>query len=90
MAFWWENDEDQTVEHIYESAAAGITNEDLEPFGVTLNDFKYMFDVGWIQEDADPDQREAGRLGFFLYLEELGYDISDFDWDEWREWYDAA
>ena len=88
MDFWWENDDE--LSYVYDNATYGLTQEELDPFGLTEDDMRYMFDVGWVAGNVDPDEREQARDEFFEYLTELGYDVSDFDWDAWRDWYDAA
>lgn len=40
------------------------------------------FTTSWDEGVRDPDT-------FFDALRALGYTIHDYDWDEWRDWYDA-
>lgn len=42
---------------------------------------------GWFNPDATPDDRADARE---LFLDYMDWDVGDFDWDSWREWYEAA
>jgi hypothetical protein len=52
----------------------------------------YVFELGWMTtgEDVDSETREWAREEFFALMEEFDIDISLFDWDDWRDWYDGA
>lgn len=47
------------------------------------------FKAGWFDSDIDPDDRIAEQSAFFTLMQEFGLDISMFDWDDWRDWYEA-
>lgn len=49
-----------------------------------------LFRVGWVDDGANEDERQAARDEFFDLME--AYDISrdEFDWDSWRDWYEDA
>lgn len=49
-----------------------------------------LFRIGWVDDGANSDERQAARDEFFDLME--AYDISrdEFDWDAWRDWYEDA
>lgn len=47
------------------------------------------FMAGWFTEDMDPDERLGHQSAFFTLMQEFGLDVSMFDWDDWRDWYEA-
>lgn len=43
--------------------------------------------TGWFDLENSPEERAEAREFFFEYM---GWDESEFDWDDWREWYADA
>lgn len=86
-SFWWENDPE--IENIWEQSTEGITADELADFGLTEDGLRSIFEHAFIDMDISSDLRSAYRDLFFDYLGEMGYEISDFDWDDWRDWYDS-
>lgn len=86
---WWENDEQ--LWDIYESATHNPTENELEVmYGISEDDLKDLFEMAFIADNVSHEEREEAREMFFDWMEDFGYDASDFDWDAWRDWYDAA
>jgi hypothetical protein len=50
------------------------------------------FELGFVADGdmVDQDTREWAREHFFALMEEYDISIELFDWDAWRDWYDAA
>lgn len=44
----------------------------------------------WVEGflEGGPGSQEQ-RDAFFEYMETFGVDIEHFDWDDWRDWYNA-
>jgi hypothetical protein len=51
-----------------------------------------LFDMAMFNEDMTPAQRDAAYQNLIDYLEdEYDIDFEDvFDWEDYRDWYDAA
>lgn len=67
----------------------GFTPEDeqrLEDANFGLDRLRDAFEEGFVDENVDTDDRVAARNAFLSWMGYLGYDPSDFDWDEWRNW----
>jgi hypothetical protein len=47
------------------------------------------FMEGWFDENISPEDRAGMQSAFFTLMEEFGLDVSMFDWDDWRDWYEA-
>ena len=77
----WEDWDDRLIISFYTSThGEGIDDDEVQQ----------MFYEGWINSDNTPDERFDARQEFMDWMEEAGYDVSDFDWEDWRDWYDAA
>lgn len=48
--------------------------------------FQYFADF---LRDVDMGFRPEQSLAWYDFLNYFGMEPEDFDWDEWREWYDA-
>lgn len=48
-----------------------------------------LFDAGW-GHDGDDDTRQDARDAFFELMAEFDLDVSMFDWDDWRDWYESV
>lgn len=79
------------VERIYESVSHGELEPDEER---TLHDADFseeqlreLFDEGFLthEGDASAQERFDAREAFFEWMEYLGYDRDDFNWQAWRE-----
>lgn len=88
---WWERDEN--LWHVYDSATGDPSDERLSQLegwdGISSDELKELFAIGFIDESASPEEREEARDLWWDIMEDLGYDVSDFDWDSWRDWYDS-
>lgn len=62
---------------------------DVVPDGV-LDSLDWLFEIGWLDPSADEEERATARELFLEYLEDMGFDRGDFDWDAWRDWYAVA
>lgn len=75
------------IQRIYESIHE-ITPQDeakLEQANFSEDRLRGAFEEGFIDKDVHPDDRQAAREAYFEWMEYLGYDTSEFDWDAWRE-----
>lgn len=78
MAFdHWDEQESELWEH------ANLGDVD-DPYAET------MFETGFLLHDVPSEERELAREMFFDWYEENGYDVEEFPWDEWREFYENA
>ena len=63
----------------------------LEANGFTLEEFEAMFAEAFMQHGNSPDneilpsQRYSDRQTIYQLIDAMGYDISAFDWQRWRE-----
>lgn len=88
---WWEDNDN--LWHVYESAIGDPTTEDIEALGnwtgVSSDEIKELFAMAFVDEEVAPEDREEARDLWWDLMSDLGYDVSEFDWDAWREWYDS-
>jgi hypothetical protein len=49
-----------------------------------------LFDDGFLSRandnDVTPDERFDARSAYFEWMEYLGYDLAEFDWEAWRDY----
>lgn len=48
-----------------------------------------LFHLGYI-EGGSTEERQGYRDEFFALMEEFDISIENFDWDDWRDWYEAG
>lgn len=48
-----------------------------------------LFNLGFV-EGGTTEDRQGYRDDFFSLMEEWDIEIEQFDWDAWRDWYEAA
>ncbi len=79
----WE-DWDQELIITFFSSTHGQGPDDVE--------LQEAFYAGWIDRENTADDRMEAREVFFDLMGELGYPDAedDFDWDDWRDWYEDA
>lgn len=59
-----------------------------EEYDITGDDQALIFLWGgWFDEDITPEERRLFREDFYDYM---GFTREDFDWDDWRDWYEAT
>lgn len=46
-----------------------------------------LFYEGWVNPDLAKDERNEAREDFYDWMVDHGWELTDFPWDEWREWY---
>lgn len=83
-------EEDELIEIWTDAVEDNIGDMDeLKDFAMDANGAE-LFRVGWVDDGANHDERQAARDEFFDLME--AYDISrdEFDWDAWRDWYEDA
>lgn len=71
----WED----TVDHIPVKAIAEFSDEAAD-----------LFREAFVDQDIESDARKAAREEFANLLTDYNFDIADFDWDAWRDWYDSS
>lgn len=55
-----------------------------------INQLQDLFVTGYdLDNGLSDDEREDARIQFRDLLDEYDIDLYDYDWDDWREWYDA-
>ena len=65
--------------------------ENLAALGYTVDDYHDLYTEAFEQRRDDPnnelypEERHALRDEFFALMEDLGYDMEHFRWEEWRE-----
>lgn len=69
---------EETVDHIPVKAIAEFSDEGAE-----------LFRTAFVDHDIDSDARKSARAEFAELLEDYNFDIADFDWDAWRDWYES-
>jgi hypothetical protein len=76
------------VEHIYNSIHPITERDDelLRDADYSEEQLREAFYEGFIDKDGTADERHDGREQFFHWMEYLGYDETDFDWNEWADW----
>lgn len=74
------------LNEIWNTFADQLEGAELEEFEQFMAD---KFQEGYIDREIDEDTREEARQAFEDWLFEHTLDIADFDWDEWRDWYDS-
>jgi hypothetical protein len=53
---------------------------------------KMLFETAYVERDVSPDVRAAAREMLESWFEDrYGYAFDEqFDWDDWREWYETV
>jgi AcrR family transcriptional regulator len=75
-------------DELYESMLDQMMEDFNTPFEQVIDQYAadLMYSV-WFDPDVDRFDRADMMFEFFHYT---GLDWNDFDWDLWKEWYDAA
>lgn len=76
---------DDRLNHIWHDVVDELPSRQLEKF---QEDALEVFETAYV-DDVDHDARLDARQRFEELLEEYSIDISEFDWDSWRDWYDG-
>lgn len=77
----------EQLRDVWENSTFDLNGEEYQEFREYAMEF---FEEGWMDRDLDAETRELAREYFFEMMEEFSLDISNFDWDDWRDWYESA
>lgn len=80
---------DELLDNVFESMG-DWASEDYSDEIFDLSDVIESFWTGFVDPNASDDDASDARQAFFDYAEALGYDLDDFDWESWREWYSES
>lgn len=85
-----EREKEEVGERIFNSTGLGdVPKEELREVGVTLRHLRDLFRKGFTDPTVTPNVRKAARDEWFGWTEELGLDNSEFDWQDWREFFEG-
>jgi hypothetical protein len=67
-----------------------VSDNTSEEWGALVNQLQDLFSLGYdIENGLTQQEREDYQQEFRDLLDEYDIDLYDYDWDDWREWYDA-
>ena len=92
MDYWWEHGaEEKNLRKAFRSVTSNIPREAYRETGYSRDQLKYAFEVGFVSDNIEHARRQEAREDFFQMVEELGYyDVDDFNWEAWRDWYEET
>lgn len=69
-----------------------LDKEQRDLLGINRDELKAVYEAGFEPGRTGWDTRSSvdARQEFFEYMNDYGYDISDFPWEAWRENYANA
>jgi hypothetical protein len=75
------------INEIWHNITDDLPNRELAKF---VEDAKDVFETAYVSHGEDSEAVIAAREEFEHVLSNYAIDISDFDWDSWRDWYEGA
>ena len=73
---------DERLNHIWEHTAEYLPIPE-------VGEAAELFKAAFVDLEIDSEARKAAREEFADLMESYSFDIADFDWDAWRDWYDS-
>jgi hypothetical protein len=80
---------DDLLDTVFESMG-DWASEDYSDAAFEITDVVEAFWTGFVDPNASEDDAADARSDFFDFAEYFGYDLDDFDWESWREWYSES
>ena len=92
---WWDENSRDIYAYgwrdVFDVATNDITESELSDYGLTMDDLRSQFDVGYVDRDASYFERKQAREDFLAYVHELSYEFNEADfWDAWRSHYELT
>lgn len=79
---------DDTFYDVWDSGTRSLSDDEYDDFAAAGAE---LFEWAWGKDqDLTPEERHDYRELFETWVAEWAIDILDFDWDEWRDWYESA
>lgn len=78
---------DPSLNEIWENLTDELSSSQLSHF---VEEAQEVFTTAYVDEDVETEERTEARHTFEGILSEYAIDISEFDWDAWRDWYEGS